>query len=82
MVPGLTLLWGSLPLGLVVGRVVAFDEDAVLEVAVPHEGAAVVVVEDFAMPAEVFVVVGAEFDTAIFEPFHVSALGHAVFAEG
>lgn len=61
---------------------VAFDVDAVVEVAVPHEGAAVVVVEDFAVPAEVFVVVGAEFDAAVFEPFHVGALGHGIFAEG
>ena len=60
---------------------VAFDVDAVVEVAVPHEGAAVVVVEDFAVPAEVFVVVGAEFDAAVFEPFHVGALGHGIFAE-
>ena len=59
----------------------AFDEDAVVEVAVPHEGAAVVVVEDFAVPAEIFVVVGAEFDAAVLEPFHISALGHGVFAE-
>jgi hypothetical protein len=69
-------------LRLVVGGVVAFDVDAVVEVAVPHEGAAVVVVEDFAVPAEVFVVVGAEFDAAVFEPFHISALGHGIFAEG
>ena len=60
----------------------AFDVDAVVEVAVPHEGAAVVVVEDFAVPAEVFVVVGAEFDAAVFEPFHIGALGHGIFAEG
>jgi hypothetical protein len=62
--------------------VVAFDEDAVVEVAVPHEGAAVVVVEDFAVPAEVFVVVGAEFDATVFEPFHIGTLGHGIFAEG
>lgn len=61
---------------------VAFDVDAVIEVAVPHEGAAVVIVEDFAMPAEVLVVMGAEFDAAVFEPFHISALGHAILAEG